>query len=163
MADGKAAVRRYLTVGSPAAVRCPPDSERAPGRPSCRRCPPPTFLLLRTRQPAAKPERALLGIGGVPYERMFAAESRGRHNAVRRTHEGCWTPRIQRNCRLLPTAQGEVLTAARLLGPTSVALTGDQATETALKAQSSAGSTFSTSPRTRSPIPNIRNAPQSCS
>jgi len=32
-------------------------------------------------------------------------------------------------------AQGEVLTAARLLGPTSVTLTGDQASETALKAQ----------------------------
>ncbi len=42
---------------------------------------------------------------------------------------------VSNEIALLPTAQGEVVTAARLLGPTSVALTGDQATETALKAQ----------------------------
>jgi CHAT domain-containing protein len=36
---------------------------------------------------------------------------------------------------ILPTAQNEVLTAARLLGPTSVVFTGDQATETAVKGQ----------------------------
>jgi CHAT domain-containing protein len=36
---------------------------------------------------------------------------------------------------VLPTAEGEVLAAARSLGPTSAVLTGDQATESAVKAQ----------------------------
>ena len=36
---------------------------------------------------------------------------------------------------VLPTAEGEVLSAARLLGPTSEVLTGERATESAVKAQ----------------------------
>src|SRR5581483_2054283 len=31
------------------------------------------FVLLRTRRPATKPERALMGVGGVPYDRMFGS------------------------------------------------------------------------------------------
>ena len=36
---------------------------------------------------------------------------------------------------VLPTAEGEVVAAARVLGPTSAVLTGDKATESAVKAQ----------------------------
>ena len=93
------------------------------------------FVQLRSRQPVAKPERALLGIGGVPYDRMFAAGKPAAGTTRSGETRGLLDASYPTKLPLLPTAQGEVVTAARLLGPTSVALTGDQATETALKAQ----------------------------
>lgn len=93
------------------------------------------FALLRSRRPVARPERALLGVGGVPYDRMFAAGkptgAASRSDETRGLFDASYPTRLP----VLPTAQGEILTAARLLGPTSVVFTGDQATESALKSQ----------------------------
>lgn len=93
------------------------------------------FVLLRSRRPVTKPERALLGVGGVPYDRMFAA-GKPTVGATRSDEtRGLFDASYPTQLPVLPTAQGEVLTAARLLGPTSVVFTGDQATESAVKAQ----------------------------
>jgi CHAT domain-containing protein len=93
------------------------------------------FALLRSRRSPVKTQRALLGVGGVPYDRMFGsgkpAIGKARSDETRGLFDASYPTRLP----MLPMAQGEVLTAARLLGPTSVTLTGDQASETALKAQ----------------------------
>jgi CHAT domain-containing protein len=93
------------------------------------------FALLRKRRSPATPERALLGVGGAPYDRMFGSGKSA--VGITRSDEarGLFDASYPTKLPMLPMAQGEVLTAARLLGPTSVTLTGDQASETALKAQ----------------------------
>lgn len=91
------------------------------------------FYLLRTRPQRTTPERPLLAIGGVPYDRMFATTPTlaGRRSAEGGLFDAAYPSKLP----LLASAQAEVLAAARLLGPSSVVLTGDQATEAALKAQ----------------------------
>jgi len=93
------------------------------------------FVLLRTRPPAATSRRALLGVGGVPYDRMFAAGKPSGGTTRSDETRGLFDASYPTQLPVLPTAQAEVLTAARLLGPTSVVFTGDQATESAVKAQ----------------------------
>lgn len=94
-----------------------------------------SFVLLRSRGPLNKPERVFIGVGGVPYDRMFAAAkpiaTATRSDQARGLFDALYPTKLP----VLPSAQAEVLTAARILGPTSVVLTGDQATESALKAQ----------------------------
>jgi CHAT domain-containing protein len=92
------------------------------------------FVLLRNRRAPATPKRALLGVGGVPYDRMFSSGKPAAGNTRDETR-GLFDASYPTRLPALPMAQGEVLTAARLLGPTSVTLTGDQASETVLKAQ----------------------------
>ena len=93
------------------------------------------FVLLRTRRTATRPQRALMGVGGVPYDRMFSSGkppiAATRSNETRGVSDASYPTQLP----VLPTAEGEVLAAARLLGPTSAVLTGDQATESAVKAQ----------------------------
>ena len=94
------------------------------------------FVQLRTRrQPATRPQRALLGVGGVPYDRMFGSGKTSA--AATRSDEtrGLLDASYPTQLAVLPTAEGEVLTAARVLGPTSAVFTGDQATESMVKAQ----------------------------
>ena len=94
------------------------------------------LALLRRASRRVRPNRPLLAIGGVPYNQMFSAPapttvatrsdgSRGLHDLTRPAKLGT-----------LLLAETEVQTAARLLGPESVVLTGEQATESALKRQS---------------------------
>ena len=93
------------------------------------------FVLLRTRRPSTPPQRALMAIGGVPYDRMFGS---GKAPAVAtRSDEtrGLLDASYPTQLAPLPTAESEVINAARALGPTSVVLTGDHATESAVKAQ----------------------------
>ena len=93
------------------------------------------FVLLRKRRSPATPQRALLGVGGVPYDRMFGSGKPAVGNSRSDEARGLFDASYPTRLPMLPMAQGEVLTAARLLGPTSVTLTGDEASETALKAQ----------------------------
>ena len=93
------------------------------------------FALLQTRRAATRPPRALIGIGGVPYDRMFAAGKPPTAAARPDGTRGLFDAPYPTQLALLPTAEGEVLAAARSLGPTSAVLTGDQATESAVKAQ----------------------------
>ena len=94
------------------------------------------FFLLRTRPRRIVPERQLLAMGGVPYDRMFAAGTDdGQSSTDRMTRADCSTPRFHRRCPCWHLPRQRSLAAARLLGPSSVVLTGDQATESALKAQ----------------------------
>jgi CHAT domain-containing protein/tetratricopeptide (TPR) repeat protein len=93
------------------------------------------FVLLRNRRTRATPERALLGVGGVPYDRMFGSGKPAIENTRPDEARGLFDASYPTRLPMLPMARSEVLTAARLLGPTSVTLTGDQASETALKAQ----------------------------
>jgi CHAT domain-containing protein len=93
------------------------------------------FALLRSRRSRAKPQRALLAVGGVPYDRMFGSGKPASGNTRSDDTRGLFDASYPTRLPKLPTAQSEVLTAARLLGPTSVTLTGDEASETALKAQ----------------------------
>ena len=93
------------------------------------------FALLRNRPPALASARLLLGVGGVPYDRMFAA-AKATGGAMRSGEmRGLFDASFPTKLPVLPTAQAEVLAAARLLGPTSVVFTGDQATESAVKGQ----------------------------
>ena len=93
------------------------------------------FYLLRTRPRRIVPERQLLAMGGVPYDRMFGAAPTT--TTVTRSDDtrGLFDAASPSKMPVLASAQAEVLAAARLLGPSSVVLTGDQATESALKAQ----------------------------
>lgn len=92
------------------------------------------FFLLRTRPRRVSPERALLALGGVPYDRMFAAKpAAGASRSI--DARGLFDASYPSQLPVLPTAHGEVLTAARLLGPNSVVLSGERATESSLKAQ----------------------------
>ena len=91
------------------------------------------FYLLRTRRQSAVPERPLLAVGGVPYDRMFAPAP----SAARRSSgaTGLFDAAYPAKLPILASAEDEVLAAAQLLGANSVVLTGDRATESALKAQ----------------------------
>lgn len=93
------------------------------------------FFMLRNRAPASStPVHPLLAVGGVPYDRMFATKSAvvaTRSSESRGVLDATYPSQLS----VLPTARGEVMTAARLLGPRSVVLTGDQATESTLKVQ----------------------------
>lgn len=92
------------------------------------------FFMLRSRAPASTPVHPLLAVGGVPYDRMFATKSAVvaiRSSETRGVLDATYPSQLS----VLPTAQGEVMTAARLLGPRSVVLTGDRATESTLKVQ----------------------------
>jgi CHAT domain-containing protein len=92
------------------------------------------FALLQTKAPAIRPARALMGVGGVPYDRMFSSSkppAETRSDGMR----GLFDVSYPTQLAVLPTAESEVLAAARSLGPTSAVLTGDEATESALKAQ----------------------------
>jgi CHAT domain-containing protein len=93
------------------------------------------FVLLRTGRPTTKPQRALMGVGGVPYDRMFGSGKRA--TAATRSDEtrGVLDASYPTQLAVLATAESEVRTAARILGPTSTVLTGDQATESAVKTQ----------------------------
>ena len=92
------------------------------------------FALLQTKRPATRPPRALMGVGGVPYDRMFSS---GKSPAASRSGgmRGLFDVSYPTQLTVLPTAEGEVVAAARFLGPTSAVLTGDKATESAVKAQ----------------------------
>lgn len=94
------------------------------------------FFLLRSRPRLAVPERQLLAMGGVPYDRMLSAEPT-KSSDVNRGDEmrGLFDAAFPSKMPVLASAQAEVLAAARLVGPSSVTLTGSQATESALKAQ----------------------------
>jgi CHAT domain-containing protein len=92
------------------------------------------FALLQTMRPATRPPRALMGVGGVPYDRMFPSGKpavAARSDGMRGLLDASYPTQLP----VLPTAEGEVVAAARVLGPTSAVLTGDRATESAVKAQ----------------------------
>lgn len=93
------------------------------------------LFLLRTRPRPVGSDRPLFAVGGVPYDRMFA----GKPPAIGATRpdqtRGVYDASFPSNLPVLASAQAEVLDAARLLGPRSVVLTGDLATESGVKAQ----------------------------
>jgi CHAT domain-containing protein/tetratricopeptide (TPR) repeat protein len=93
------------------------------------------LFLLRTRAQRGKTERPLLAVGGVPYDRMFAGKPPAIVPARSHDTRGLFDAAYPSNLPVLASAQAEVLTAARLLGPRSVVLTGDEATESGVKAQ----------------------------
>ncbi len=90
------------------------------------------FALLRTAAKRDQSERALLAVGGVPYDRTARADAgtRGADEAA-----GFYDVAPPSKLPVLATARAEVTAAAELLGPSSVVLTNEQATESALKAQ----------------------------
>ena len=93
------------------------------------------LALLRGKAPGNSPERSLLAIGGVPYDRMFATPAA--LSAARRSVDdaGLFDASYPPKVPVLTFSEREVLAAARLLGPNSVVLTGDRASESTLKAQ----------------------------
>ena len=93
------------------------------------------FVLLRTRRMASQPQRSLFGVGGVPYDRMLASAKASATPTRSGETRGLSDASYPTQLPVLPTAEAEVLAAARVLGPTSAVLTGDQATESAVKAQ----------------------------
>lgn len=94
------------------------------------------FYLLRTRpEQVASGQRPLLGIGGVPYDRMFASAAVTTRVSRSGDERGLYDATYPSSLPVLATAQEEVLSAARALGSNSVTLTGDRATESAFKAQ----------------------------
>jgi len=94
------------------------------------------FYLLRTRpQQVASGQRPLLGIGGVPYDRMFASAAVPTRASRSGDERGLYDATYPSSLPVLATAQEEVLSAARALGSNSVTLTGDRATESAFKGQ----------------------------
>src|SRR5258705_9645944 len=86
------------------------------------------------RPPAGRPHRPLLAVGGVPYDRMFTPAVVSARAARGDDERGLYDATYPTNLSVLATAQEEVLTAARTLGPSSVTLTGERATESAVKA-----------------------------
>jgi CHAT domain-containing protein len=92
------------------------------------------LALLRTKSELtyAKVDRPLLAIGGVPYERMTGAGSTGAA-PVATVITGFFDAAMPAKLPTLPRAEAEVRMAANILGPGSVVLAGDAATETALK------------------------------
>jgi CHAT domain-containing protein len=93
------------------------------------------FALLETRRTVTRPRRALIAVGGVPYDRMFSSGKPATAAARSDETRGLFDASYPTQLAVLPTAEGEVLAAARSLGPTSAVLTGDQATESAVKTQ----------------------------
>lgn len=92
------------------------------------------FHLIRTRAPAPHAQKALLAVGGVQYDRLFGGKGT---TGTTRSDEprGLFDAAYPSQLPNLPSAQGEVLAAAKLLGPSSVVLSGEQATESAVKSQ----------------------------
>ena len=93
------------------------------------------LFLLRTRPRLIVPERQLLAMGGVPYDRMFASGPIAARVNRSDDSRGLFDADFPSKLANLPSAQAEVVAAARLVGPGNVVLTGDQATESALKTQ----------------------------
>lgn len=93
------------------------------------------LFLLRTRVERVEADRPLFAIGGVPYDRMFGAKSPGTGATRSVDTRGLLDATFPSDLPVLASARAEVLAAARLLGPGSVVLTGEEATESALKAQ----------------------------
>jgi CHAT domain-containing protein len=93
------------------------------------------LFLLRGIRSGPRAHRPLLALGGVPYDRMFTSTAPAA--AASRSDEGRGFYDLSKPATLppLPSTEAEVQTAARVLGPESVLLTGDHATESALKAQ----------------------------
>jgi CHAT domain-containing protein len=91
------------------------------------------FFLLRTRPRRAATDGPLLAIGGVPYEQMFDRKTTGPESLNQ--NRGLFDASYPVNLPALGSARAEVLSAARALGPDSVVLVGDGATEAALKSQ----------------------------
>ena len=113
-ADNTTPVHRSRRQAAPARVRCAPEAEC--GRLAhCLDCAVSERLrpASQPRRPVTRPERALLGVGGVPYDRMFAAGKPA--GAASRSDEtrGLFDASYPTQLPVLPTAQGEVLTAAR--------------------------------------------------
>jgi len=92
-------------------------------------------LLRRSSKTETRPPRSLLAVGGVPYDSTLKPSMT--LAAVARSDEtrGLYDAALPSKLPPLPMSRSEVITAARLMGPTSVALAGEQATESALKAQ----------------------------
>lgn len=93
------------------------------------------FYLLRTTAKSVLPERPLLAIGGVPYDQVFANTAATAPARRSDDGDGLFDAAYPAKLPVLASAQAEVLRVAQLLGPRSVVLTGEQATEAALKAQ----------------------------
>lgn len=91
------------------------------------------LYLLRTRQQQVAANRPLFAMGGVPYDRMFEGKSASSSHTRSGETRGFFDAAFRSSLPNLPTARVEVLTAAKLLGSGSVALTGEEATETRLK------------------------------
>jgi CHAT domain-containing protein len=93
------------------------------------------LALLRSKVVNITPQRPLLAIGGVPYDRMFATPAA--LTAARRSVDdaGLFDASYPPKVPVLTFSEREVLAAAGLLGPNSVVLTGDRASESTLKAQ----------------------------
>jgi len=92
------------------------------------------LALLRTKAetaPASR-DRPLLAIGGVPYDRMTGRGPAGAA-PVGSAITGFFDAAMPAKLPTLPRAEAEVRMAADILGPRSVVLVGDAATETALK------------------------------
>ena len=94
------------------------------------------LALLRTKGElaSAKPDRPLLAIGGVPYERMAGPGSTGAARSAS-VITGFFDAAMPAKLSTLPRAEAEVRMAASILGPSSSVLVGDAATETALKSE----------------------------
>jgi CHAT domain-containing protein len=92
------------------------------------------LALLRTKAETASAtrDRPLLAIGGVPYDRMTGSGPAGAAPAGS-TITGFFDAAMPAKLPTLPRAESEVRMAADILGPRSVVLVGDAATETALK------------------------------
>jgi len=93
------------------------------------------FYLLRMRRPPDESaQRPLFAVGGVPYDRMFTPAVVSARANRGDDERGLYDATYPTSLPLLATAQEEVLTAARTLGSSSVTITGDGATESAVKA-----------------------------
>src|SRR5882672_1334574 len=94
------------------------------------------LALLRTKaeMASATRDRPLLAIGGVPYDRMTGPGPAGAAPAGRAI-TGFFDAAMPAKLPALPRAEAEVRMAADILGPRSVVLVGDAATETALKSE----------------------------
>jgi CHAT domain-containing protein len=92
------------------------------------------LTLLRTNGElaSANHDRALLAIGGVPYEQM-ASPSATTAVPPGGVITGFFDAAMPAKLPTLPRAEAEVRVAANILGGSSVVLAGDAATETALK------------------------------
>lgn len=91
-----------------------------------------TLLRTRDERVSVKRDRSLLAIGGVPYERMTGSRSVGASPAGI-VITGFFDAAMPAQLPPLPRAESEVRMAANILGPSSVMLVGDAATETAFK------------------------------
>lgn len=90
-------------------------------------------LLRAASTSKARPRRRLLAVGGVPYQAgatITLAATSERSGELRGLFDAAQPSKLGP----LPTARSEVLAAARLMGASSEAITGDRASESTLKA-----------------------------